>query len=258
VRSDFRLVGVLHLPPLPGAGNYQGQPISEIAHRAAEDAASLAEAGFTDVMIQNANDVPQLSTVDLGAVAVMTRIGTEVRSATSIPVGVTVGHNDGPAALAVAAAIGASFIRVKVLTGARVGPQGLLVGCAVQTARMQQQFGSAIEIWADVNEATSQGLVETDVVWSAREAVKFGGADRLIVTRDSGVEDALRDIQTLRPILPETPMIVGGRVTANTVSRVRDFSDGAILGAAIKTEHGTCGRVDARRAEKITNELTDD
>ncbi len=57
--ESFRLVGVLHLPPLPGAVNYTGVPVREIAERAAADAVALRDAGFTHVMVQDASDMPQ-------------------------------------------------------------------------------------------------------------------------------------------------------------------------------------------------------
>lgn len=123
--SRFHLVGVIPLPPLPGAPTYDGQAIEKIAQAAAEDATVLAEAGFTDVMIQDASDRPQRTTVDGAIIAAMTRVGTEVAKATSVPLGVVVGHNDGPSAVAVAVAIGACFVRVELFTGVSFGPAGL-------------------------------------------------------------------------------------------------------------------------------------
>lgn len=248
--GDFDLVGVIHLPPLPGAANYDGRPVEKIAETAAEDARVLAESGFTSVMIQDANDRPQRTTVDAATVAAMTRVGTEVTAATSVPLGVVVGHNDGASAVAVAAAVGATFVRVKVLTGASVGPEGLLQGCAVATYEMRSRLGSSVEIWADVHEATSIRL-EGDLVWSGREAVKFGGAHRLVVTRDSGVGDALADIALLREHLGGVPMVVGGRVTSQSVATVRAASDGAIIGGAVRTGPGTDDRVDRDRAAAL-------
>lgn len=252
--QEFSLVGVVHLPSLPGAPNYDGQPIEKIAQVAAEDAATLAEAGFTEVMIQDATDRPQRTTVGAATVAAMTRVGTEVASATSVPLGIVLGHNDGPSAVAVAAAIGARFVRVKLLTGASVGPEGVLQGCAVETYDMRSRLGSAVEIWADVHEATSIPLAG-DLLWSARESVKFGGAHRLVVTRDSSVDDALADIATLRTGLDgglgEVPMVVGGRVTAATVATVRESADGAIVGGAVRTGRGPHDRVDRDRARAL-------
>ena len=55
-----------------------------------------------------------------------TALACAVRQRVSLPLGINVLRNDGHSALAVAAASGASFIRVNVLCGARVTDQGLI------------------------------------------------------------------------------------------------------------------------------------
>jgi uncharacterized protein len=239
---SFRLVGVLHLPPLPGAVNYAGAAVGDIAERAAEDARVLQAAGFTHVMVQDASDMPQAVRVDAPTVAALAVVGAAVAGAVAIPVGVVVGHNDGPSAVAIAHAIGARFIRVKVLTGVSVGPTGWIEGCAHDVAAMRRRLGSHVEVWADVHEATSLALASSPA-WAAQEARSFGRADTLIVTRDSGVADALSDIDHLRGDHPGVPFVVGGRVTLDTIGITADRADGVILGSAIKASGAPDARV---------------
>jgi predicted TIM-barrel enzyme len=97
--DPFRLVGMLHLPPLPGIPNYRGTPLEKIVEQAVADADTLTAAGFTHLLPQNASDVPAQTTV---------------AAASPLPLGINVAHNDGPGALAIAYAVGAGFIRVKV------------------------------------------------------------------------------------------------------------------------------------------------
>lgn len=241
--TQFRLVGVLHLPPLPGAVNYGGTPVREIARRAAEDAVALQRAGFTHVMVQDASDMPQAVRVSAPTVAALSVIGAAVTNSVYLPVGVVVGHNDGPSAVAIAHAIGAQFVRVKVLTGVSVGPTGWIEGCAHDVAAVKRLLGADVEVWADVHEATSLALASTPE-WAAREARDFGRADVLVVTRDSGVPDALTTIATLRRTVPGVPFVVGGRVSLDTVDAAVAGSDGAILGSAIKRSSAPDARVD--------------
>jgi len=253
--SSFRLVGMLHLPPLPGIANHQGTSLAAIIDQAVADAVSLTQAGFTHLMLQNACDVPAQTTVEASTVAIMTRIANEVSGATSLPLGINVAHNDGPAALAIAYAVGATFIRVKLLTGAAVGPAGLMEGCGLATASLRRRLDAEIDIWADVNEATSLPLVPTsDDVWAANEAVRFGGADVLVITKESGVDEALESIQRIRRSLPSIPLIVGGRVTAATIHQARRGANGVIIGGALKANDGFFTRVDATRARAFTTE----
>ena len=61
-------------------------------------------------------------------------------------------RNDADAALAVAVAVGAAFLRVNVHTGARVTDQGLVEGDAATTMRTRRALGAtAVEVWADVD-----------------------------------------------------------------------------------------------------------
>lgn len=252
-QDAFRLVGMLHLPPLPGIPNYPGTPLATIIDQAVADAATLTAAGFTHLLLQNASDAPAETTVAPSTLTVMTRIGTEVARATSLPLGVNVAHNDGPGAVAVAHAIGATYVRVKLLTGAAVGPAGIMAGCGRQTAELRALLGADLEIWGDVQESTSLPLVPADPVWSATEAVKFGGADALVVTRDSGVPDALETIEAIRRVLPGVPLLVGGRVTETTIAVTRARADGAIIGGAVKTGPGWFDRVDLGRARRLAH-----
>jgi membrane complex biogenesis BtpA family protein len=235
--ESFHLVGVLHLPPLPGAVNYAGAVVREVAERAADDARVLRDAGFTHVMVQDACDMPQAVRVDAPTVAALAVVGAAVTEAVDIPVGVVVGHNDGPSAVAVAHAIGARFVRVKVLTGVSIGPTGWIEGCAHDVAAMRRRLGSEVEVWADVHEATSLALASTKQ-WAAQEALSFGLADTLVLTRDSGVVDALDDIDQLRQSHPGTRFVVGGRVSLDTIGITTARADGAILGSAIKGPDG--------------------
>lgn len=249
--SRFRLVGVLHLPPLPGAANYDSGSVRELAQAAATDATHLQAAGFTDVMVQDASDNPQPTNVEAPTVAALAVIGAAVRAATNIGLGVIVGHNDGPASVAVAHAIGAQFVRVKVLTGVSAGPTGFMQGCSVDVAHMKRLLGSDVEVWADVHEATSAALVG-DVSWAAAQALNFGGANKLIVTRDSGVEDALEDIARLKRQVGEgTDFLVGGRVTSDTLPAVIRGADGAILGSVLKNPQESETRIDPKKAKHL-------
>src|SRR5271156_4572142 len=131
-------------------------------------------------MIQDASDMPR--TVTVGPPTVV--VGAAVRQATVLSPGIVGGHNDGEPAVAIAHAVGAQFVGVKVLTGASIGPTGVIAGCSVEVAQMKRLLGSDVAVWADVHETTSIPLAGA-LEWAAKLVVAFGQADRLIVTRDS-------------------------------------------------------------------------
>jgi hypothetical protein len=90
--------------------------------------AILADAGFDAIIIENMHDAPYVHGDRLGPeiVAAMTRVGTEVASAVSCPLGVQILSGGNRHALAVAQSIGGSFIRCENFVYAHVADEGLL------------------------------------------------------------------------------------------------------------------------------------
>ena len=84
------LVGVVHLPALPGSpGARLG--VQELSRMAAEDACRLAEAGFGAVVVENHGDAPfRAGRVDPETIAAMAVVTDTVARAVSVPVGVNV------------------------------------------------------------------------------------------------------------------------------------------------------------------------
>ena len=118
------LVGVIHLPALPGAPNHD-LPVESIVAQAVEDARRLEAAGFTAVMVENFYDSPfHADDVPPETVAAMAVVSDAVRRAVDVPVGVNVLRNDALAALGVSVASGCSFVRVNVLAGVAATDQG--------------------------------------------------------------------------------------------------------------------------------------
>src|SRR5437763_1037242 len=77
--------------------------------------------------------------------------GAALRSAVDCPLGVNVLRNDAAAALSIACACDAQFIRVNVHSGALLTDQGLITGRAAETLRLRKQLGGEhVQIFADV------------------------------------------------------------------------------------------------------------
>lgn len=241
---------MVHLPPLPGRPNHDGTPMGAIADAAVADACTLQDAGFDAVLVQNSLDRPTRARVDAATVAQLARVCANVAAACRLPMGVNVHKNDGPAAVAIAAATGATFVRVKVHTGCVLGPEGLVTGCAEETLALRSRLGADVAVWADVHDTTSRPLAGDVFEVAATDAAEFGQADALVVTRSS-VAATLATIAVLRPRLADVPLVIGGRVTAETAAEAARGSDAMIIGSTLKAEPGLDGRVDLRRAEAV-------
>ncbi len=232
---------MIHLPPLPGAANYDGRPVPDMARLAAAEARTLEQAGFAGVMVQNTHDRPARLRLPAGSTAALAAVSSAVRDRVSIEVGVNAHKNDAEAALAAAVSAGASFVRIKVLVGAVVGPEGLIEGSAERALDVRHDYARGIELWADLYELTSWPLAATSLENVADLATRFGMADRLIVT-DSSVEDSRAAVARVRTASP-LPVLIGGRTTAETIADALATADGVIV--------GTCLRRDARTDQPL-------
>lgn len=245
-----QLVGMIHLPALPGSPAWDGTPLPEIADAALADASALEGAGFDAVLVQNSLDRPTRERVDQLAVAQLTAVTQLVRMNCALSVGVNVVKNDGPAAMAIASAAGAAFVRVKVLAGTRMSAEGLIHGCAHETASMRQSSGARPAIWADVREPTSLPMPGSDFASELIDSLDFGAADALIVT-GSDTTATFGLAEQARKIAPAAELVIGGRVNASSVSEALERADSVIIGSALKDRPGIRGRVDLGAAEAI-------
>ena len=167
--SSKRLVGMLHLPALPGAPSSQ-RSLDAIEEHVLEDARRLREAGFESAILENFGDVPfRKDRVDAITIASMTRVACRLRrEVPELRLGINVLRNDARAALAVAAASGAEFLRVNVHVGATATDQGIVEGQAHETLRDRRSLGAEVAIWADVHVKHGRNLSHAGIVDEAR------------------------------------------------------------------------------------------
>lgn len=250
--SDKCLIGVIHLPPLPGSPRF-AQSADEITATAVAQAKLLAEHGFDAVLIENFGDAPFFARrVGPETVAMMSRIAAAVRQAVRVPFGVNALRNDGMAALAIAAATGAGFVRVNVLTGVTATDQGFLEGEAADLLRYRRQLQTTAAIAADVHVKHATPISQPDLAMAAEEAIERGHADAVIVTgATTGRGTAIEDVRVVKSAIANHPVLVGSGVTAETLGQTLDVADGVIVGSALR-EGGRAGRpLDEQRVKKF-------
>lgn len=244
-----RLIGVVHLAALPGSPNFGGD-LKPCLEAAASDARLLAEAGFDAVIVENFGDYPfYADNVPAVTVAAMTRAVSSVADAVELPVGVNVLRNDALAALSIAAATGAAFIRVNVLTGAMTTDQGLISGRAAEVMRLRSALKVDVEVFADVmvkHAAPPPGLT---IEQATADTVERAMADAVIVSgAATGDEPALEQVRRVAGAAGATPVLLGSGVTEANVAGLLAVADGAIVGTALKVDGITTNPVDPRRA----------
>lgn len=243
------LIGMVHLPPLPGspASEHSLQAIIQLA---STDAQILEQAGFTALMMENFGDAPFRATrVDPHTVACMTVVAQAIRAASRLPLGINVLRNDPFAALAVAGASGAAFVRINVHCGVYATDQGTIEGRADETLRYRRALGATTAIFADVHVKHARPLSTTSIAEAAEETAYRGRADALIVSgTGTGKPTDLADVRAVKAAVPDRPVFIGSGATPETIGNILAIADGAIIGTAIKCEGRTTAPVDPARA----------
>jgi len=252
------VLGVVHLGPLPGAPRFEG-PLGATLERARSDAAALVEGGVDGLVVENFGDAPFFAgAVPPETVAAMTRAVSEVRAAVNRPVGVNVLRNDARAALAVAAATGAAFIRVNVHVGAQWTDQGLIEGRAAETLRARAALAPGVRILADVAVKHAAPVASRPLAEEARECLERGLADAIIVTGSgTGAATDVESVRALRGRLPGAAIVVGSGVTADTVADVLAHADAVIVGTALKEGGDVLRPVDPTRVAALVRARDD-
>ncbi len=251
--SPFQFVGVLHLLPLPAAP--RGSPgMHAVRERALADAAALAEGGATGAIIENFGDAPfAAGAVDPHVVATMAVLAAEVRARhPSLQLGINVLRNDARAALAVAAAVGAEWVRINVLAGASVTDQGLIQGDAHHWLRYRRELGCTARILADVHVKHARPLAGGPIGEAAADLSRRAGADVLIVTgRATGAEVDGAQLAEVREAVPEAEIWLGSGVSHASARGWRDRVAGAIVGTALHVDADMRAPLDPLRVARM-------
>ncbi len=239
--SARAVFGMVHLRALPGAPLYTS--MTDVLELALHDARALRDGGCDGFVIENFGDRPfTRARVEAETIAAMTRVIAEIRRDVQLPFGVNVLRNDALSALAIAAATGATFIRVNIHTGAAVTDQGIIEGDAYATLRKRAALAPDVLIFADhlVKHATPLG--ET----SPKDLRLRGLADAIIVTgSETGAAADPSRLRELRALV-DAPLLVGSGLSAENADQFAD-ADGAIVGTSIKTND----RVDAAKVDAV-------
>ena len=247
------IIGMIHLLPLPGAPGYDFYGMEAVIEHALRDAEALISGGVDGLMVENMWDLPyyvgmEVPPEEMTAQAVAARA---IAEAVDAPVGINVIHNGGRVTLAIAVAAGVDFIRVCLLTGARVWDTGELDrGCAAELLRWRKNLGAEhIKIFADVDKKHSVAFPGIDLATHI-EWTEFYLADALIVSgKMTGDAPELEKVRRARE-LATRPILMGSGTTADNIAQFLQYADGAIVGTALKVGGIAENLVDVERVRR--------
>jgi uncharacterized protein len=236
-RTAHPIIGVVHLLPLPTSPRWGGS-LKAVIDRAEQEALALASGGVDGIMVENFFDAPfTKGQVDPAVVSAMTLVIKKIMSLVNIPVGVNVLRNDAHSAMAIAAATGARFIRVNVLTGVMATDQGLIEGCAYELLRYRRELGCDVKILADVLVKHARPLGTPNLTTAVCDTIERGLADAVILSGwSTGSPPNMEDLELATAAAKGTPVLIGSGADWENISKLITAADGAIVSSSLKRQ----------------------
>jgi len=245
-------IAMVHLGALPGSPLYDaGAGLDGLVEGARKDLAALQAAGFDAVMFGNENDRPYEFRVDTASTATMAYVIGALRAEIRVPFGVNVLW-DPMSSMALAAATGARFVR-EIFTGTYASDMGPWNPDAGAALRYRDRLGRKdLAVLFNVSAEFAWSLDRRSLADRARSAVFSSIPDAILVSGAiTGEAAAMPDLESVKAVLPDTPVLANTGVKHTTVGDVLRIADGCIVGSSLKVDGHTWNAVDPDRAAEF-------
>jgi len=239
-----------HLPALPGTPRYDAEGgMQAIVDWVRRDVDILIGSGVDGILFCNEDDRPYSFKVGHEAVAAMARVVAECRPK-ALPFGVDLMW-DPRAAMAVAAATGASFIR-EVVTGVYESDMGLWSPDAADLLRYRRTLGAdRVQVFANITPEFASALGTRSVADRARSVAVSSTPDAILIAGPmAGAEPDLAWLRDAKGAVGETvPVLLNTGARIENIADFLQVADGAIVGSTFKVEGYTWNPVDPTRVQ---------
>ncbi|QIW24944.1 BtpA/SgcQ family protein [Sulfolobus sp. S-194] len=242
----MKLIGVVHLLPLPGSFFYKGE-FEEIIDFAINESKKLEVGGFDAVILENFNDKPFRKKVRIETAIAMGIIAREVKKSTNLLVGINLLRNSAYEAASIASLTG-DFIRVNALCETISSPEGIIEPASVEVQEALYYIKRKISILADINVKHASPLHQMNLESLLLDCKERGFADYIIVTGERTGKEPNPEIVKMIKNKSPLPVCVGSGITPNNI---KDYKvDCFIIGTYLKD---TDGKIKVEKVKEIAN-----
>ena len=248
----MKLIGMIHLPPLPGSPGYSGLSIDDYLSYALSEADKLFTAGFDGVLVENYMDYPYSVRVSNKEVLrILEETVTSIKkSYPSLLVGLNILRNSGVEAVEVVCKSGGDFVRVNAYLEPVYAPEGFIQPIAREIWDILNKYGCRVKIYADVNVKHSKPILDLET--ALYNTCSRGRVDGVIVSGwATGYEVLPANVFIAKQICRDKEVWVGSGVSINNIGLYTGLADGVIVGTSIKKDGVTTNPVDLERARLL-------
>lgn len=243
------VIAMAHLPAMPGTPRYNpAMSLDVLVDHVRADIQHLLAAGVDAIMFCNEDDRPYQFQAGPEAIALMARVVTELRP-TDRPFGVDYLW-DAKAAMAVAAATGAQFIR-EVVTGVYESDMGLWQPDAAELYRFRHAIhADHVKVLANITPEFASPLGSRSIGQRAKSAVVSTLVDAILIAGAmAGAEPDYAAVKEAQEAVGgQVPVVLNTGARVNNIARYLHVADGVIVGSSLKVDGYTWNPVDPARA----------
>lgn len=247
------IIGAVHLPYY--GRNNPSQSYGELEEYALVNVRAFVDNGINTVYIQDENLNPGPAYPE--TIALLSSLGRLLkREIKDLKLGFIIQAHDGTAPIAVAAAAGADFVRIKVFAGNMYKAEGLRTGVGIEAVTYRTMLQSDVKILADVYDREGIPVPDVPIHMAIGWADRFG-ADGFILTGHS-YQKTLEYLEIADKMDLKKPIIVGGSVTEDNIYEILDHSDGAVISSSLmleKTLPDSFLRWDAEKIKRFSEKV---
>lgn len=237
------IIGMVHLKALPATAGFSGD-MGPVYEQALADARRLLDGGVGALLVENDGDQPYESKLSTPQVAALAAVASRLRGTFDVPLGISAAFNDYEAALSIAKAVGAGFVRIPVFVDTVVAFCGVIGPAAPMAVKLRSRLQAGeVQILADVQVKYTKMLLPAITIEESAKMAQSCGADAIIVTGvSSGDVPPIDAVKRVKQAVA-APVLIGSGIARENVQEQLAIADGAIVGTTFKRD----GRIDEEK-----------
>lgn len=254
-KKKCSLIGMIHVPALPGTPAYKGD-VKSIINKVIEETKIYTANGVDGIIIENMFDTPYLNrNVGPEIVAMMTRAAVAVKSNCDLPTGIQILAGANKDALAVALSCDLNFIRAEGFVFSHIADEGLMNSDAGELLRYRKMIeANEVLIFSDIKKKHSSHSITSDLsIIETAKAAEFFGSDGIIITgTETGKEANISEVKEVKSRI-NLPVIVGSGICDLNIEDFAKTADAVIVGSFFKKDGYWKNELDELRIRKLVN-----
>ncbi|MHB8276292.1 MAG: BtpA/SgcQ family protein [Candidatus Humimicrobiaceae bacterium] len=256
-KTNKPVIGMVHLKPLPGSPLYENNKnsVKRIIEIAIDEAIILCENGVDGIQIENTWDYPYLKghQISYETISVMTAAAIKIKENINTPIGINCHLNASLAALAIAKAVDAKWIRVFEFVNTYISQSGIVEAIGPLLMRYKKTINAEeIVLLCDVNVKHGSHFIISDrsLVEQANDIYTNGGDAVIITGFETGKPPSLENVEDISERI-KLPVFIGSGIDLENISDFLKYCNGFIVGSYFKKNGDWKNVLDPKRIKSF-------